>query len=261
MKKMAALKQSLELSAPVTPETPTEIVIQTVITTPSPPPTPSWTQHAKEKLQVAKTDIISGIKSLFTPPMIALGLGITIACIGPVKTFLVTSPPPIISAIMNTAKLFSGSTFALTMMILGSNLYATFTKQKSNDRQTIRVGLAKFVHFIPDRFIQYNDPIALIVCVTLKLIVMPLIGISVVVGSVYLGLLPRHDSVLLLVLLVEASAPTAINLNNIANLAGGVGQDQTSEILLFIYCCAPISLSIFSTVYLHLLESLVVLSM
>ncbi len=283
LKKLAAeksLEESQHHETVVTPDTKssdelvpetdnnTEITIQDDImsvdglnTPESPPPPFSFKQFAKEKLVVVKNALVSGIKSLLTPPMIALALGMTIACISPVKNFLVISPPPIISSIMHVAKLFSDATFALSMIVLGSNLYTTFMSSKNNDsdeKKVRRRGFNKYLCFVCDRFIRYNDPIALFVAVAIKLLVMPLVGIGVVVGSVQLGILARGESVLLLVLLVEASTPSAINLNNLANLADGIGQDQVCEILLFMYACCPISLSLYATAFLYLIEALAV---
>jgi predicted permease len=219
----------------------------------------TWPGYAKEKLKVVTKTIITGFKSLLTPPFLSLGIGLTIACINPLKNFLVIEPPPIISSIMHVAKLFSDATFAVSMIVLGSNLYSTFMSNQSKDADEKRIkrkGFKKIACFVCDKFIQHNDPIAMFLCVILRLIVMPIIGVGVILGSVQLGILPREDSVLLLVLLVEASTPTAINLNNLANLCDGVGQDQVCEILLFMYACSPITLSCFATINLYLIKSL-----
>ncbi|KAL0485933.1 10 TM domain-containing transmembrane protein [Acrasis kona] len=227
-------------------------------------PTSSPTEEEPEPrigyMQNIFNKLKNGIKSMLTPPLISMIAGIIIACITPLKNFLVTNPPVIVSSLMHVASLFGDAAFALSMLVLGSNLYTTFMSDKiadDNDKERRpRSGFSKYACFICDKMIKHNDPLALFFCLILKLVVVPLIGIGVIVGSVYAGILPRTDSVLLLVLLVEASTPSAINLNNMTNLCNGIGQKQICEILLFMYACAPISLSILATIYLYLIEYL-----
>jgi predicted permease len=79
--------------------------------------------------------------------------------------------------------------------------------------------------------------IALIV--TFRLVVMPLVGIGTAYLLLYMGLLP-NDPVLRLVLIMEASMPTANNVVNMAQIAipseVGPAGEELATIVFWEYC-------------------------
>jgi predicted permease len=214
-----------------------------------------------------KTKIVNALKRMrkklppfskvVTPPIYGCLIGAFIALVPHLKEFFITNPPVIVSSISHIAKIFGDAVFPLSMILLGANLANTMMAEAEgkvaespdhddNDKQS-KVKKSWF-----RKIIKHNDPLAVLVAVVTRLIFMPLIGIGLVVLFIYLGLLPRNDPVLLLVLLVEASTPTAINVSLLCTLNGNNGIHEICELLLIMYVTSPITMSLFATGYLYL---------
>jgi hypothetical protein len=216
---------------------------------------PSYRKLARKYALIVGKNLVSLAKAVLTPPFIALMLGLFIGCVTPLKTFFVTSPPAVVSSIMHVAKVFSGAAFPLIMVVLGINLYTTLYNIKTSlikDYPDPNTRTLK--QMVSMKIIKHNHPVALMLCVVLRLIIIPGIGIGIVVASAYAGIISRDDPIMLLVLLVEASTPSANNLSTLCSIHEGAGQDQMSEILLLMYACAPFTLGLLAGGYMFLIE-------
>jgi predicted permease len=222
-----------------------------------PPPTRRQLFH-KYAAMVGKK-LIGITKAIITPPFIALVIGLFIGCVTPLKNFLVVNPPPVVQSIYHVSKLFGGAAFPLIMVVLGINLYTTL-KSISSNIQKQRVDGGSWRQVFTWKIINYNHPAALLACIVLRLIIIPGLGIAIVVTSAYAHILNRNDAIMLLVLLVEASTPSANNLSTLCSIHDG-GQDQMSEILLAMYACAPFTLGTLAGAYMFLIEHLEVADM
>jgi predicted permease len=193
------------------------------------------------------------ISHIITPPTYGCFVGIIVALVPHVKEFLVTNPPAIVSTLPHVARLFGDTVFPLSMILLGANLANTMMAASpiNNDQSNEEKERNGKKLFFIRRFIKHNDPLVVFTAVVTRLVIMPLIGMGVCLGLIYLKLLPS-DPVLILVLMVESSTPTAINTSILCVLNDNNGLYEMCEVLLFMYLSAPITLSIMSTIYLYL---------
>lgn len=240
LKNAVEKERELDVKAPI-------VDIETVVEL---APRLTFTQVLAKYVKLAGLKFVQVGKAVLTPPFIALVLGLLIGCITLVKEFFIKSPPPVVASIFHVFKLFSGAAFPLIMIVLGINLYNAisglyqgFTREASDWRSRLQL-------------IKHNHPLALFLCVFLRLVIIPLIGICIAVSAAYAGIVPRADPIMILVLLVEASTPSANNLGTLSSMYDGAGSDQMSEILLVMYMCAPFTLSILAGCYMFLVESI-----
>jgi predicted permease len=88
-----------------------------------------------------------------------------------------------------------------------------------------------------------------IVCV--RYIAMPIIGIGIVLTAANLGFLPA-DPLFQYVLMLQFTLPPAMNIGTMTQLYN-VAQDECSVLMLWTYLVAILALTVWSTIFLHLL--------
>ncbi|KAG2389469.1 hypothetical protein C9374_014029 [Naegleria lovaniensis] len=204
------------------------------------------------------------LKQTINAPVIALFLGTIIGLIEPVKTFLITDPPMIVSAFVHTLTLFSSAIFPISMLILGANVATTLraSLKSSVDENESSLPLSKrlkkflnilyLLKWFRKKFINFNNPLALAISIVLKLAVMPLCGVGVVyLGTVVWKIFPP-DPILVLTILVEFSVPMAMATTTLSSINGDFGQSIICENLLFNYLLAPLSMSLYCWWFLNL---------
>nr|CAG4708189.1 unnamed protein product [Naegleria fowleri] len=153
------------------------------------------------------------LKQTINAPVIALFLGTIIGLIEPVKTFLITNPPMIVSAFVHTLTLFSSAIFPISMLILGANVATTLraslhsSVDENESSLPMSQRLKKFLNILyllrwfRKKFINFNNPLALLISIVVKLAVMPLCGVGVVyLGTVVWKIFPP-DPILVLTIL------------------------------------------------------------
>ncbi len=201
-------------------------------------------------------------KQVVTPPIYGSLAGILVSIIPYAKQYLIDDPPVIVASLSHICETFGGAVFPLSMILLGANLASTI-QSTSGDQQkgatgvggeegdSIVSGHGSRAGQLLKRVIKHNDPWVVLAAVVTRLIVMPLVGIGFTLLFTYFGVLPRNP-VLMLVLMIEASTPTAINTSILCTLNGNHGIYHMCELLLFMYLSSPITLSLLSTAYLYL---------
>lgn len=150
---------------------------------------------------------------LTLPPVFALTTSLIIALIPPVREAMVHSHAKIIPDI---AIFVGDASIPIILMTLGANL-AENTKEAH----------------VPKR-------ITFSVLFT-RLIVLPACGISLVYALLKFGLLP-NDTILLFLIMIQFSMPSAINLVLACQVAGG-GEAKMSSLLFWQYCFCSFSIS------------------
>jgi len=228
---------------------------------------------AKLKQWFSRENIVTILKRTFTPPCMGMIIGALIAVIPPAKYYLVESPPPILGSFIHIVEIMGDATFAASMLVLGANLYQTVNseqKPKQNTKQITTTEndeqnhqeeaprsslirrITSKIHSMAKRVVRHSDPIGLVLNLILKLMVMPAIGICITIAVLKLNWMPSNDPILLLVLFVQSSTPSALNLSMFATLSNGYGIAPTTELLLFHYLLAPVTLTLYATVFLYL---------
>jgi len=191
------------------------------------------------------------LKQVVTPPIYGSIAGIVVSLVPHAKEYLIESPPVIVASISHICEIFGGAVFPLSMILLGANLATTMQSTKEDESNDESTEPKSRIARLLKKVIKHNDPWVVLTAVVARLIVMPLIGIGLTLLFVYLGFLPKNP-VLMLVLMIEASTPTAINTSILCTLNGNNGIYHMCELLLFMYLSSPITLSILSTAYLYL---------
>jgi len=115
------------------------------------------------------------------------------------------------------------------MIILGANIATTFKNMAAangneNENEKFSVKMKKFLNpiytlkWVKNRFIRFNNPVALLLNLLMRLTIMPLLGVCMVyLGTEVFGILPR-DPILILTVLIEWSTPCAVSIySNIWN--------------------------------------------
>jgi predicted permease len=194
--------------------------------------------------------------AIVSPPIVGMMCGLFVGLIPQLKVFFVTDPPAVVSIFDHVASTFGGAMFPVSMMILGCNLYDTFVLARQTSPQNVqqRQGVIKRLSDWARRnIIKFNHPGAVLLSCLLRLVVMPLIGVGLTVAAYKIGMFQPNDPVILLVLLVEASTPAAMNLAIAVNLCDDPKvANAMTEILLFQYLISPITMALFATWYLSL---------
>ncbi|CAD5318749.1 unnamed protein product [Arabidopsis thaliana] len=128
--------------------------------------------------------------------------------------------------VQSTAKLLGDGTIPCMTIILGGNLI-----------QGLRSSAVK--------------PMVVLGIVCVRYIAMPIIGIGIVLTAANLGFLPA-DPLFQYVLMLQFTLPPAMNIGTMTQLYN-VAQDECSVLMLWTYLVAILALTVWSTIFLHLL--------
>ncbi|KAE9614557.1 putative membrane transport protein [Lupinus albus] len=98
-----------------------------------------------------------------------------------------------------------------------------------------------------------NPPLWTVVgIIVVRYIFLPLMGLAVVKGAIYLGLV-KPNPLYQFVLLLQYALPPAMNIGTIAQLFGA-GESECSVIMLWTYALASVAVTLWSTYFLWLLS-------
>ncbi|KAF5769235.1 putative membrane transport protein [Helianthus annuus] len=89
--------------------------------------------------------------------------------------------------------------------------------------------------------------------VSVKYVFLPVCGILMVKGAIYLGFVDIADPLYVFILLLQFAVPPAMNTGTIMQLFG-VGESECSVIMLWTYGLASVSLSLWSTIFMWLVS-------
>lgn len=221
-----------------------------------PPPELRKDQSKVEAVIVALRSFpYSGLlKAILSPPVVGMLIGLLVGLVKPLRYWIVTNPPVILSIIDHITN-YLGSMFPISMIILGTNLYTTLTsKPPFMKTMYYEEGLSnRVMSFIRLYLIKHNNPFALLISCFLKLVMMPIIAIGLVMIAVKINLISSVDPLLLLVLMLEGATPCPINLSVTANLCKEPAlASSMSEVLLYQYLLSPLTMALFAVLFLQL---------
>ncbi|XP_031269290.1 protein PIN-LIKES 1-like isoform X2 [Pistacia vera] len=86
--------------------------------------------------------------------------------------------------------------------------------------------------------------------IAVRYIVLPLLGIVIVKGAVRVGMVHSHP-LYQFVLLLQYAVPPAMNIGTVTQLFGA-GESECSVVMLWTYAVAPVSLTLWSTLFMWL---------
>ncbi|CAH1436733.1 unnamed protein product [Lactuca virosa] len=184
---------------------------------------------AKVMLDTMKQHLVNflrgiDLKVVLAPSTIGAIVGFIVGTITPMRKLLIGTTAPL-RVIQDSASLVGDAGIPTMTLIMGGNLLKGL--KGSGVSLPIVFGI-----------------------VAVRLVLLPLFGISIVKGALYLGLV-HADPLYLFVLLLQFALPPAINIGTITQLFGA-GENECSVIMLWAYGLASISLTLWSMFFMWL---------
>ncbi|CAL5065997.1 unnamed protein product [Urochloa decumbens] len=165
-------------------------------------------------------------QELTSPPTTGAVIGLVIGTVPWLRSVFVGSNAPL-RALQDALKLLGDGTIPCLMLILGGNLTKGVRKTK-----------------VPPAVV------AAIVCV--RYVILPLVGVAVVRAARDMGFLPP-DPLYQYTLMMHFAVPPAMSIGTMSQLYD-VGQEECSVILLWTYLVAALALTVWSTVFMWILQ-------
>ncbi|XP_024976138.1 protein PIN-LIKES 3-like [Cynara cardunculus var. scolymus] len=186
-------------------------------------------QKGKAMLDVMKQHLGNfskriNLKLVFAPSTIGAIVGFVVGTIGPLRRLLIGTTAPL-RVIQDSASLVGDAAIPTVTLIVGGNLLRGL--KGSGISLRIVFGI-----------------------VAVRYLLLPVFGILIVKGALYLGLVPA-DPLYIFVLLLQFALPPAMNIGTITQLFGA-GESECSVIMLWAYGLASISLTLWSTFFMWL---------
>ncbi|KAL3527330.1 hypothetical protein ACH5RR_011986 [Cinchona calisaya] len=166
------------------------------------------------------------LKMLFAPSTIATIVGLVVGAASPLRKLIVVDSAPL-HVIDTSASMLGEATIPAMTLIIGANLLKGLKKSEVGVWVIIGVQVVRYI-------------------------AMPLLGILVVKGAHYFGLV-GSDSLYKFVLLLQYALPSAMTIGTITQLFG-VGESDCSVIMLWNYAVAAIALTLWTTFYMWLVS-------
>ncbi|KAM0021978.1 putative membrane transport protein [Helianthus debilis subsp. tardiflorus] len=166
------------------------------------------------------------LKAVFAPSTIAAIVGFVIGIVAPMRRLLIGTTAPL-RVIQDSASLIGDAAIPIVTLIVGGNLLRGL--KGSGISLPIVFGI-----------------------VSVKYVFLPVCGILMVKGAIYLGFVDA-DPLYVFILLLQFAVPPAMNTGTIMQLFG-VGESECSVIMLWTYGLASVSLSLWSTVFMWLVS-------
>ncbi|CAL5089891.1 unnamed protein product [Urochloa decumbens] len=163
-------------------------------------------------------------QELTSPPTTGAVIGLVIGTVPWLRSVFVGSNAPL-RAVQGALKLLGDGTIPCLMLILGGNLSVRKTK-------------------VPPAVV------AAIVCV--RYVILPLVGVAVVRAARDMGFLPP-DPLYQYTLMMHFAVPPAMSIGTMSQLYD-VGQEECSVILLWTYLVAALALTVWSTIFMWILQ-------
>ncbi|XP_023767408.1 protein PIN-LIKES 3 isoform X3 [Lactuca sativa] len=165
------------------------------------------------------------LKALFAPSTNGAIVGFLVGTIAPMRRLLIGTTAPL-RVIQDSASLIGDAAIPTMTLILGANLLKGL---KGSSRVSLPIVLG---------------------IVAVRLVLLPLFGILIVKGALYVGLV-HADPLYLFVLLLQFALPPAMNIGTITQLFG-VGESECSVIMLWAYGLASVTLTLWSMFFMWL---------
>ncbi|KAJ4715457.1 Auxin efflux carrier family protein [Melia azedarach] len=165
------------------------------------------------------------LKLVFTPSTIAVIVGCVIGIVSPVRKAMIGDSAPL-RVIDNSLSLLGDAAIPSITLVLGANLL--------NGLRGSRMSILLIIGIIVVRYI-----------------ILPLLGVLIVKGAHYFGMI-GSNSFYHFVLLLQFAVPPPISVGTISQLHD-VSVSESSVILLWTYAVASIALTLWTTFYLWLL--------
>nr|XP_043634294.1 protein PIN-LIKES 3-like [Erigeron canadensis] len=162
------------------------------------------------------------LKAVFAPSTLGAIVGFIIGTIAPIRRLLIGTTAPF-RVIQDSASLVGDAAIPTVALILGGNLLRGL--KGSGISLPLVFGI-----------------------VAVRYVFLPLCGILIVKGALYLGLV-HADPLYLFVLLLQFAMPPAMNIGTMTQLFGS-GESECSVIMLWAYGFASISLTLWSTFFM-----------
>ncbi|CAN6165848.1 unnamed protein product [Urochloa humidicola] len=165
-------------------------------------------------------------QELTSPPTTGAVIGLVIGTVPWLRSVFVGSNAPL-RAVQDALKLLGDGTIPWLMLILGGNLTKGVRKTK-----------------VPPAVV------AAIICV--RYLILPLIGVAIVRAARDMGFLPP-DLLYQYTLMMHFAVPPAMSIGTMSQLYDA-GQEECSVILLWTYLVAALALTIWSTIFMWILQ-------
>ncbi|KAL6655615.1 hypothetical protein ACP70R_006441 [Stipagrostis hirtigluma subsp. patula] len=183
----------------------------------------SQTKSLWEKLKESAHQVV---EELTAPPTMGAVTGLVVGAVPWLRSVFVGSNAPL-RAVHDALKLLGDGTIPCLMLILGGNLSKGVRKSE-----------------VP------RAVVAAIICV--RYIILPLVGVAVVRAAREMGFLPP-DPLYQYTLMMHFAVPTAMSIGTMSQLYD-VGQEECSVILLWTYLIAALALTVWSTIFMWILQ-------
>ncbi|GLT35301.1 hypothetical protein SLA2020_097680 [Shorea laevis] len=164
------------------------------------------------------------LRALFAPSTIAVIVGFVIGLIPQIRKLMIGDSAPL-RVIQDSASLLGDGAVPALTLIIGGNLLKGL--RGSGIQTSIIIGI-----------------------IVARYIALPLIGVAIIKGALYFGLV-HSDALYQFVLLLQFAVPPAMNIGTITQLFGA-GESECSVIMLWTYALASISLTMWSTFFMWL---------
>ncbi|CAH1437088.1 unnamed protein product [Lactuca virosa] len=165
------------------------------------------------------------LKSLLAPSTTAAIVGLVVGMVGPMRRLLIGTDAPL-HVIQDSASLVGDAAIPTMTLILGANLLRGL---KGSSRVSLPIVFG---------------------IVAVRLVLLPLVGILIVKGAIYLGLV-HPDPLYVYVLLLQFAVPPSMNIGTITQLFGA-GESECSVIMMWSYGLASVSLTVWSMFFMWL---------
>ncbi|KAI4345863.1 hypothetical protein L6164_012951 [Bauhinia variegata] len=164
------------------------------------------------------------MKALLAPSTIGSIIGLIIGTVPQLRKTLVGDKAPL-RVLQDSASLLGDAAIPTITLIVGANLLKGL--KKSGIQLTLIVGI-----------------------ILIRFIALPVLGVGIVKGASYFGLI-HPEPLYQFVLLLQFALPPAINMGTITQLFGA-GESECSVIMLATYACASVSLTLWCTFFMWL---------
>ncbi|KAF1871929.1 hypothetical protein Lal_00012146 [Lupinus albus] len=181
----------------------------------------------KVKKHLRKISHKFNFTSIFAPSTIGAIIGFIIGVIPQIRNLLIGNDAPL-HVIEDSASMLGNAAVPTVTLILGANLLKGLRGTSNPPLWTV-VGI-----------------------IVVRYIFLPLMGLAVVKGAIYLGLV-KPNPLYQFVLLLQYALPPAMNIGTIAQLFGA-GESECSVIMLWTYALASVAVTLWSTYFLWLLS-------
>ncbi|TVU39635.1 hypothetical protein EJB05_13064, partial [Eragrostis curvula] len=165
-------------------------------------------------------------EELTAPPTMGAVIGLVIGVVPWLRSVFVGSAAPL-RPVHDSLKLLGDGTIPCLMLILGGNLTKGVRKSK-----------------VP--------PAVVAAIIIVRYVILPLIGVGLVRAARDMGFLPP-DPLYQYTLMMHFAVPPSMSIGTMAQLYD-VGQEECSVILLWTYLIAALALTIWSTVFMWILQ-------